>query len=278
MSLKTILLHASDPARLERLTNAAMPLARATNAHLIGLCVMPPYILTPAADAITATVTVDEHRIAYRKHADVMKAAFLAAAEGQTFGVEWREADAGFSTVDRTVIIHARTVDIVIVNQADRTWGYSSLLEQPESIAIDAGRPVLFVPNTGPVNLPPRRALIAWTDTREAARSAFDAAAILPPGCDVSVLTVDPPSPAGGVQAAAELCVALARHGFKCEALTATSDAGDVGAAIRHEARARGAELVVMGAYGHSRLMEFVFGGASRDIFTNAEKPILFSH
>jgi nucleotide-binding universal stress UspA family protein len=207
-----------------------------------------------------------------------MKSTVSELGRGEALSVEWRETDAGFGTTARTVIEQARSSDLVVISQRDAEWGQSSLFEDPERIAIECGRPVLLIPNHGAVKTPPQRVLISWNGSRESARAAFDATSVLKPGTDVTVAWFDPPPGVAGAAVGAELCTALARHGLTCEATEVRTTDGNVGAAIRREAAARGVDLIVMGAYGHSRLREFVLGGASRDIFANMDRPVLMSH
>jgi nucleotide-binding universal stress UspA family protein len=280
MSCKTILLHLHDISRAERLLRAAVPLARAHEAHLIALAVIPPYVVIPASESAGMTVTIDEHRLAYRQDITKLKARFEDAGKAQQLSIEWREIDAGFGTTAAQVMEHGRSADLVVVAQKDPDWSYTAYLEEPERIAIECGRPVLIVPNKGNIDLPPKRVLIAWNGTREAARAVADATPYLPRGTDVTVLWVDPDDDrrAAGDVPGADLCTSLARHGLSCDAMFIRSTDGDAGGAILREAAIRSADLIVMGAYGHSRLREFLLGGASRDMFARMDRPVLMSH
>jgi len=98
MSYKSILVHLADVQRAPRLLEAAVPVARQMQAHLIGLVVMPPFVVIPAADGTGMTVSVDQHREAYQADMTQLKAMFEKATAGETFQSEWREADAAFAT------------------------------------------------------------------------------------------------------------------------------------------------------------------------------------
>jgi nucleotide-binding universal stress UspA family protein len=280
MTYKTILVYLNDPKRAQRLLDVAVPLAKAHGAHLVGLAVMPPYVVIPAYEAAGVSSTVDEHRVAYLGDIGKLKAMFSEAARKEGVATEWREADAGFGTAAIQILEHARSADIVIIAQHDPDWSYSTFLEAADRIVIECGRPVLVVPNSGPLVMPPKRVVIAWNGRREAARAAFDALPLLSPASDVSVIWVDTAADrvASGDVAGADLSTTLARHGFKCEAATVHAPNGDAAAAILREAGARGADLLVMGAYGHSRVREFILGGASRDILSRADRLVLMSH
>ncbi len=280
MTCKTILVYLNDPKRAARLLEAAVPYAKSHGAHLVGLAVMPPYVVIPAYEAAGVSATVDEHRVAYLADIVKIKALFTETGRKQGLSTEWREADAGFGTAAVQVLEHARSADLVVIAQHDPDWSYSSFLEAADRIVIESGRPVLIVPNAGAIALPPKRVVIAWNGRREAARAAFDALPLLAPKADVTVVWVDTAADrvASGDIAGADLATTLARHGLTCDAATIHAPNGDAAAAILHEAGARGADLVVMGAYGHSRVREFILGGASRDILSRADRPILMSH
>ncbi|MFM9942876.1 MAG: universal stress protein [Hyphomicrobiaceae bacterium] len=279
MTYKTILLHLHDIRRAERLLRAAVPLVRAMDAHLIALSVVPPFVVVPAVDGMGTTVSIDAHREAYRGEMAQLKAKFLDATAAQPLRAEWREADALFGSVAGMVVEHGRCADLIVASQADPDWGSSSLIEDPVRIAMESGRPLLLVPNSGAVTLPPKRITIAWNGRREAARAVFDARSLVRHADEVNVTWINPgQDPAAGDLPTAEICATLARHGAKVQASQATAPGADVGRELLRQAAAFGSDLLVMGCYGHSRLREFVLGGASRDVLAGMTLPVLLSH
>lgn len=280
MPVKTILVGFADPARAHRLLEAAAPLAEAHGAHVIGLCVVPPYVVIPAAEGAGMSVTLDEHRTSYAADIIRMKTQFTEAMRGRSFPYEWREADAAFGTVAGEILAHARGADLVIIGQDDDDWTYGAVMNAADRVAIEAGRPVLVVPKTGPVATPVQNALVAWNGRREAARAAFDALSLLAPGASITVVWVDTPAdPAdGGDAVGSDIAAALTRHGMRCDATRLKARGGDITETLLSEARARGASLVVMGAYGHSRVREFILGGASRGMLERMDRLVLMSH
>jgi nucleotide-binding universal stress UspA family protein len=280
MSYKTILVHLHDKRRARRLLDAAAPMARDMGAHLVGLCVLPPFTVLPSTEVGGATVTVEEHRDAYRIEMASLKDAFLVATNNHNLESEWRETDAGLMTAAGLIVEHTRTADLVIASQPDRDWAYSRMLEEPDRIAIESGRPLLLVPNSGVVSLPAKRITIAWNGRREAARALFDALPLLKRADDVNIVSVnaDGDRATAGDLPAAGICTALARHGVKCQGSQVPASGDDVGLELLRQAAASGSELLVMGCYGHSRWREFVLGGASRDVLREARIPVLLSH
>jgi nucleotide-binding universal stress UspA family protein len=124
------------------------------------------------------------------------------------------------------------------------------------------------------------RVLVAWNARREAARAVFDALPILQRAKEVKVVWVNPQSEHETAQdiPAADICAALARHGVACEATEQLRPRVNVGETLLACAKDFAADLMVMGCYGHTRLREFVFGGASRQVLKNMSIPVLMSH
>ena len=280
MAYKTILLHLHDAKRAARLLEVAASLARDMDAHLIGLCVLPPYVVIPAMEGSGTTVTVEAHRDVYQTEMTQLKAMFAETVRQQAIKAEWREADSGFATAADRIVDYARVCDLVVASQKDPAWSYTTYLEEPERLAIECGRPVLLVPNAGRTTAPPKRVTIAWNGRREASRAVFDALPLLIGAEEVQVLWIDPErdQPNAGDLPGAELSTTLARHGVKCVVSQASAINTDVGRELLRQADAFGSDLLVMGAYGHSRLREFLLGGASRDMLTDMNRLVLMSH
>ena len=279
MAYKTILVHCNDKMRAGRTVGAAVELAERFKAHLVGLSVSPPVLVVPAGvPGAPDTMVIDERAQVYRRDNPAMKAAFQAAVGGKTLTSEWREEDAGTSTIADVVIRHARAADLIVAAQRAWQWSASAELDVGDRLAVAVGRPVLIVPNEGVHSGIGSRVVVAWNGRREATRAAFDALPLLRKAKEVKVLWIDPRSEGedAGVLAA-DLCLALSRYGIGCEAVGAASDS-NVGATLLSRAIEYRADLLVMGCYGHSRLSELVFGGATRHILRHMTIPVLMSH
>jgi nucleotide-binding universal stress UspA family protein len=279
MSYKTILAHCNDKERLSRLVDIAAPLAAAFGARLVGVSVIPPIAVIPAGlPGATDAIVIDEHAKAYQAENPAMKSAFENAARAHNVVAEWREADAGSSTVARVVMGHARTADLVVALQTASDWKGSLDLDIADRLALESGRPVLIVPNTGSHHPIPKRVVVGFTDRREATRAVFDALPLLQRAGKVTVIEVDPKPGPEIAEIRAALCATLSHHGVTCEEGTAASRHGNVGDALLACCERIKADLLVMGCYGHSRLREFVLGGASRHLLQGMTLPVLMSH
>jgi nucleotide-binding universal stress UspA family protein len=286
MSYKTILVHVNDERRLPALLKAATSVASNHGAHLIGLSIVPPIFIPPASDvSIAIPSVVDAHREAYRREEQRMKIAFDAATNQQaapgSFTAQWRSLDAGHLASGIQVMMPvARTCDLIIASQTDQNWPSSTLLDFADELATDSGRPVLVIPNAARAPFATKRILVAWNGRREATRAVFDALPLLKKADDVSVIWINPQndSDEAGDLPAADLCAALARHGVKCGEGACVSPKLSTGETLLFEATKLGWDMLVMGCYGHSRLREFILGGASRHVLHKMTIPVLMSH
>src|SRR5262245_25873014 len=173
MAYKTILVHCNDKKRVGRTVGAAVELAERFQAHLVGLSVSPPVLIVPAGMPGTpATMVIDERAQVYRRDNQAMKAVFEAAVSGRSLTSEWREEDAGDSTVADVAVRHARTADLIVAAQRDPHWSGSTWLDLADRLALEAGRPVLIVPNEGVHSGIGSRVVVAWNGRREATRAA----------------------------------------------------------------------------------------------------------
>jgi nucleotide-binding universal stress UspA family protein len=277
---KTILMHCNDKRRIATLLAPTVRLAETFQAHLIGLSVVPPIAVIATGVPDAPPMIVDAHCQLYRAENPAMRQAFEDAARGRGFVAEWRDDDAGAFGVADCVLPYARAADLVVASQTDPEWTGSDRLDIADRLAIESGRPVLIVPNAGMHERVGESVLVAWNGRREAARAVFDALPILQRAKSVKVVWVNPQSERETAQdvPAADVCAALARHAVKCEATEQVRPREGVGETLLAAAKDCGADLLVMGCYGHTRFREFVFGGASRHVLAHMSIPVLMSH
>lgn len=283
MSYKTILAHLNDQQRFSGIMTTAVQIARTNRAHIVGLAVMPPIIIVPGTAMDVGTV-IEDHREQYRPQLAHMREAFADGLKSADVKGEWLELDCEsvdpFGDVGRVAVAHARTADLVIASIANPAWSLSAYLDVHEALVMDSGRPVLLLPNPPVPAQIGKRVLLAWNDTREAARAAFDALPFLKTAEAVLVAQVDESksSEDGRALPRTDICKALARHGVRCELLPVIAAANGAGRTLLQTAERSDADLLVMGCYGHSRLRELVFGGASRHVLQHMRIPVLMSH
>jgi nucleotide-binding universal stress UspA family protein len=191
---------------------------------------------------------------------------------------DWREQQ---GLLARTVALNARYADLAILGQAEppKSPG-DEAATLPADVALTAGRPVLIVPYIGVSTPPGSHVLVGWNASREATRAVNDAMPLLQRAKKVTVLTIDPESGSRdhGEVLGADISLHLDRHGVRAEAAqTAASDI-DVGDVILSRTADIGADLIVIGAYGHSRAREALLGGVTRHLLRHMTVPVLMSH
>lgn len=280
MAIKTILVSLNDVERAPKILSVATNVAQRDNAHVIGLYVAPAIRVHPAVQINLTPEVMEMQQSHFKTEAKQAKAIFEEEIRKQGIEGEWRQAAAVTPNVADVVIEHGREVDLLITGQVDTDGDNGLELDFDERVALEAGRPVLMVPCAGNFKTVGTRVVIGWNATREAARAAFDALPLLIGAKEVYLVWVDPqrePEVAGNLPGS-ELATALARHGIKVTAEKTPAAGIGVGEVLLNRVSDLGADLLVMGAYGHSRMREFIFGGASRSVLHHMTVPVLLSN
>lgn len=155
-------------------------------------------------------------------------------------------------------------------------WAPETGHDMATALIFGAGRPVLIVP-VGTQARAVDHLAVAWDGSRVAARALWDALALLPEGARVTLLTVtDEKAVEDG--AAAAMAAALTRRGWQAEAITQQTAERSLAVALQEAAVAAGAQLLVIGGFGHSRLRDFVLGGVTTGVLSACRMPVLMSH
>ena len=146
------------------------------------------------------------------------------------------------------------------------------------TVLLNAGRPVLVVPE-GVTSNPGNRILVAWKDTREARRAVQDALPYLRVAKDIALVEIaEKVQERVAVTQLHDVQTYLLRHGIKVRATSALHPKGSIADQLIKIARSEGADLIVAGAYGHTRLGEWVFGGVTRGLLDSSDVCCLFSN
>jgi nucleotide-binding universal stress UspA family protein len=202
------------------------------------------------------------------EEATACQEAFEAMLRTDNLQGEWHTA---IGWVAPYVTRRARIADLVILGQR------TPELDAPEDVILACGRPVLVVPEAGRLDPIGRRVLIAWNASREAARAVHDALVLLSSSTAATVLTVKL-DPSDDVELARDLVPHLERHGIEARAEIIEYPKTRAYEVVLSRAADLGIDLIVMGAYGHSRLRETILGGMTRDVLRHMSVPTLMSH
>ena len=148
-----------------------------------------------------------------------------------------------------------------------------------ETVVLNSGRPVLVVPYAAETNRQFRRPLVAWDGGVAARRAIAGALPLLKQAGSIDVVMFNPRAEAGvhGEEPGADLALYLARHGIRVNVVERTVNGG-IGEALLSAAADLGSDLIVMGAYGHTRFREVVLGGVTRTVLQSMTVPVLMAH
>jgi nucleotide-binding universal stress UspA family protein len=274
MSLKHVLVHVDDAPNAAVRNQVAVALARAHEAHLSGLYVLPE--TTGRQSAVSGVSTqlspqfLADQQERMRELADRSMNEFVKAAESANVPADHRIESNG--AVAETIAERARCADLTLLGKPNGDG--ASLVHD---VLFASGGPVMIVPAAAGETCG-ERVMIAWNGSRESARAVKDAFPILEKAQSVSVVCVNGRNWPRNTPAGAEVVGHLAHHGIASQIDNLEASGLSVGDALLARAAEKSADLLVMGAYGHSRIREFVLGGVTKRMLQNATVPVLMSH
>jgi len=256
--------HAEARAKL------AADLADRFSSRLIGIAAQPiqaPLYFEAPVEGVAGIVEIEERR----SKEDLAKVeAVFRRAVGARNRIEWRQA---LDFPRDYAIEQARAADLIVAARPQRSdGGLRPMSVDGGDLVMDAGRPVLFVPPE--VNfLSATRIVVAWKDTREARRAVWDGMPFLKRAAEVSIVAVDDDD-----RSARDVAAYLGCHNVDAAVLTRPETGNLVAVELVRIAQQEGADLIISGAYGHSRAREWAFGGVTRDLLTASPLCCLMTH
>jgi nucleotide-binding universal stress UspA family protein len=253
----------------------ALPLAG--EARLVGLHVAPLAITYGLATDMALATLIEAQIAAADEERKAAEAAFSAAAQRAGIDFDWRAEKSPDTLVSPHAGAMARAADLILSPQlrSDASIGRHQL----EEVVFASGRPVIGLPSGWSVKTLGKRILVAWDGGREAARASFDALPFLVPADAVRVISVQGvlDDPVRQFTPGDDIATTLARHGVRVESM-ALRGARPIRDELQAQALDFGADLLVMGCYGHSRLRERVLGGVTREMLKNIPLPLLLAN
>jgi nucleotide-binding universal stress UspA family protein len=280
MAYRSLLVQLGADAACPERVKVAIALARDQGAHLVGLAATGRLDLPVAVDAATMSAGLIEAAwSAMRTQAALAAQSFTDACTNARL----RSVEAVVVEEDAAAALvrHAHCSDLVLLGQVDRDApGHRMASEVLETVLMGCARPVLVVPYAGRQAAVSQRPMVAWDDSREAARAVADALPLLRRAECVQVLAWREGPDEDTVPLAARLQALqqwLAWHGVRAETAVEVTTI-DIADAMLSRAADLDADLLVMGAYGHRRLAERLLGGATRGLLQSMTLPVLMSH
>ena len=276
MTYKSIMVHLELNGDNEGVLNIAADLAVRFKSAVIGIAAAQP-LQIPYEEGWTATDVVTADRTEIKKELAACKAQFYHAMQERVTDLEWR----GCITYDLLadyIADEARSADLIVTGKdIGGSMFDTSRRVNIGQLAMQAGRPILLVPQ-GITSLPMRNVVVGWKESREARRAAADAMPLLLAAGRATVLAVTGlAESATAGNATADVVHWLSRHGVEATPVVVTADGSELGGLPRELTR-RGCDLLIAGAFGHNRLGEWAFGGATNDILLDPEFCVLLSH
>jgi nucleotide-binding universal stress UspA family protein len=173
-----------------------------------------------------------------------------------------------------TASLHARYFDLSLVG-----WESGNVTSRmtAEAVVFRSGRPTILLPEQFDVR-PFDHVAIAWDGSRVAARAVADARLVLGPATRISVITVLDEKPLKDKDAGERLAVTLRERGLDADAVPTKAQDCPIAETLQRTAIEKGCQLLVMGGYGHSRIRDFVLGGATEGVLAELLLPVLLSH
>jgi nucleotide-binding universal stress UspA family protein len=269
MSFKTILVHVDERPRRAAALELGVQLARSFDAHLVALFALEGSYIPSYAVAEAGPIVQEIEQRWRTEAARAAEAEFRQLERRAGAHTEWRVSMDSALAALRSSALYA---DLVIAGQPEPRVPLA--VSFAGELVLGVGRPVLFVPYAGTFADVGRRVLVAWNGSREASRAVTEALPLLSRAESAEIVSFGN----GNEAAPANLALYLARHGVKATAARQSAPGVDVGAQMLSRAADFGADLIVMGAYGHSRVRELVLGGVTRTLFEAMTVPVLMAH
>lgn len=271
--MKSILLHIDHDRAMSARLQVALDIARATNGHITCLQAVSYEVFAPGdfyGSAIAAAMPV------ITENADNLRAETEAQLEHEGVPWDWRFV---YGIAPHRLLEASPLADIVIVGPAEAGSdgrGPSALVGD---LALKAPTPVLVVPGDAGVLDVGAPMLVAWNGSSEAAHALRASIPLLACSCKVTLVSIAEPSDKARFNfPSTEGAKYLSRHGIDCEIVEIPRGEGSIADTLFSAAQMRGCGLMVMGAYGHSRLAELLLGGVTRRMLSEPQMPILLAH
>ena len=281
MTYRSLLVHLDQDAQCAQRVQLAITLARRLDCHLVGLA--PTGLLDVPASVAAETSLAQYSALAWdvlRDRAEKATQSFRNACHAA--GLKSFEAVVHEAGKAQSLARHAHCSDLALLSQPDPSLpGIAAARELVEEVVMNSARPTLVVPFAGRFDSIGESAMVAWDDSREAARAVSDALPLLRIAKQVQVVSWNEDK-----QAARSIGARLEslHHWLMWQGVSAevrvetTGDGVRIAEAILSRAADLSADLIVMGAYGHSRWIERVMGGATRGLLDTMTAPTLMSH
>ena len=275
MTYASLLVHVQAGQSNSGLLSAALLFAERFQSHVIGIAACQPMMVVSGDGTVCGDVYAGDQR-QITADLEAAQSEFHEAFHGRSTSLEWR-SQITIAALSHYLSMEARSADLIMVGSMQADTFNLSRANNPGALVLQAGRPVYVTPSHAkPMGF--ERALIGWNDTTECRRAAADALPLLKATGHVTVLEIATTEELDAARArGGDVVTWLGRHGIPATSRVERSEGHDV-QQLYGAARTERADFIVAGAYGHSRLREWVVGGVTRDLLLGCEHGVLMSH
>ena len=278
MGLSTILVCLTTSEHADTLMKFAVPFARKHNAHLVGLHTVEALMVYPGIAMHVPEPAFAEFNKSQREQAAAIEEIFTKHTSNEDFPSEWRLVRAESTCANDRMVESARASDLVIMAHEDKSTDRFDQRHAQVRVIRESGRPVVVVPLGYDGPRIGQNIVLGWSDTREAARAAHDLLTVADKNASVTVLRVGGATKdAFGDSDAIDLAAMYARHGLKTTLAHRDPTNGNIAETLNQFAFEEGADLIVTGAFGHSKAYDFVLGAVTYSLLHSAKLPVMFS-
>jgi nucleotide-binding universal stress UspA family protein len=284
MSFKNLLVFAEDSDALTPRLDTAIAMAERHGAKLT-VCALAEqlayyYGIGAEVSADVYLEDAEQAKAVARGVVDAARARLGESGLSSDQGGTVRWATGSPDAISEIAARNARYADLSLIGQPAGSAREALLTKVFEGVLLGSGRPLVMIPRVWSGGAFGDRIMIAWTPCKEAARAVSDAMPFIEAAENVHIAMIDPKTgeAAHGEEPGANLAAALARHNVKVVVDPLPSTSKTVAERLLGHAADCGADLIVMGGYGHWRLRESLFGGVTRDMIQASTVPLLLAH
>jgi len=270
MAIKDVLVYVDNDKACGNRVLTAAHLCTHFDAHLAGLYVMHNKLIPAYHNEFTAAVN---YAIIEEKYVEQQESAKLIFPRITTAACILGEFRAVEGNVTDNLGVQSRYVDLLLMPRHQDYDSNLNIKYQLGSVLLSSACPVLVLPDSKPITLPPQRVMVGWDGSRESAAALRAALPML-----AQVEKIDVVSVSSDETEATAIATYISRHGIIAETHLIDTSKNGVGQVLLEQATKLRSQLLVMGAYGHSRIRELVLGGATKYILEHAQLPVLFMH
>jgi nucleotide-binding universal stress UspA family protein len=275
MAIKKLLVHLDHSSGCKNRLETGFELAKRFDAQLSGIFVVPDYIIPAYVEAqisVDLMADITEKAIARAKDQIVT---YQALADEAGVAMEAQVVEGQLTPILRE---YSKYSDLLLLGQDQPDDPDNTSYALADDLLLEGACACLVIPHSGKISPPGKRILVAWNASRESARAVREAMPFLTRAEQVVVLSAEPDRNKRDDEHAREIARYLSAHGIDPVAGGISGMDMRPADAIMAQAADMNADLIVMGAYGHMRLREFILGGATRDMLKQAPVSLLMAH